>query len=585
MLRGQGRLRAGGGGVAMPGGALGIWYVDQYQSSPRPYVPNSLETAAVSANLFSAPRRCFKNPQFWTLTSGVSVTDANAPDLSAVANQLSTLTYSSGATWAVSPSSSTLTTLAAGTYTMGLTVRWKGTGSADFKLGPFSAPESKTATGTVARYSVTFVHGGGNFYPVFKSPDDVSDANFEFGDFECFSGSVDLGTGVPDTHLYMRKNPSDTSTSYADGALDFTGGARGLIQFPVAQSLTAGTCLFVWSRTGNGFNSAYDTILSENSGWNTFSIGPTLNNAVGPRINSTTYSLSQQNANLYDPVGGGWAVGVQAWNASGADQWINDVKLGSRSAAVASVSIRDLNVGFLQESFYCGSKIAAIALYDEKLSDAEIRQAVASLKARVARSGITADPQRFIVYCGDSITYGSNGSPGYVHRYAVAASPTFRGINLAVGGQTVAGATSSLASADAIIPADKGTRKFIFHGAWGANDLGTDNSATFLTALESMFTARKTAGFTHCVAGTILPRTSAGDGGVQFNIDRNAANTTIRTWEGGTLDAVADFAANATIGADASSNDTTYYAADKVHPIDAGHAIMATIEATAVDAV
>src|SRR5206468_322623 len=62
---------AGAAPPAMPAGALGIWWFDAYSATPRPHVPNALDTAAPPASFISAPRRLFTKPMFWDGGSGV----------------------------------------------------------------------------------------------------------------------------------------------------------------------------------------------------------------------------------------------------------------------------------------------------------------------------------------------------------------------------------------------------------------------------------------------------------------------------------------------------------------------------------
>jgi hypothetical protein len=71
---------------------------------------------------------------------------------------------------------------------------------------------------------------------------------------------------------------------------------------------------------------------------------------------------------------------------------------------------------------------------------------------------------------------------------------------------------------------------------------------------------------------TVTPRNNA-----TFNARRAIVNSAFRTsWVGVHADAIADFAADPTMGPDAAASNTTYYA-DGVHPTAAGQAILETI--------
>ena len=78
--------------------------------------------------------------------------------------------------------------------------------------------------------------------------------------------------------------------------------------------------------------------------------------------------------------------------------------------------------------------------------------------------------------------------------------------------------------------------------------------------------------------GTILPSTASG-----FNTARNTVNTTLRTWVGTHCDAIADFAADATMGPDAAASNATYYS-DGTHPTAAGQVILETVIRSVINA-
>ena len=73
------------------------------------------------------------------------------------------------------------------------------------------------------------------------------------------------------------------------------------------------------------------------------------------------------------------------------------------------------------------------------------------------------------------------------------------------------------------------------------------------------------------MVGTVTPRTVGG-----FNTARNTVNPILRTWVGSYCDAIADFAADATIGADAHASDVAKYG-DGTHPTNATQIVMESI--------
>lgn len=147
--------------------------------------------------------------------------------------------------------------------------------------------------------------------------------------------------------------------------------------------------------------------------------------------------------------------------------------------------------------------------------------------------------------------------------------------------------TAAASSLDALLTTpSQPTQTNILSVEIGANDLGNNisfggNPNGFTTALATYLDARRAAGW-KVVIHTILSR-SDGTNSTLFNPDRATANTTIRTWLGTHADAIADVAADATIGPDGVSDNLTYYNADKVHPIDAAYAIWEPITRAAVN--
>jgi lysophospholipase L1-like esterase len=118
----------------------------------------------------------------------------------------------------------------------------------------------------------------------------------------------------------------------------------------------------------------------------------------------------------------------------------------------------------------------------------------------------------------------------------------------------------------------------------GANDLLTPGTAAaLLPTVQSLCDDIRSAGF-KVALHTCLARNSAGDGGTYFNAQRAIYNTAIRGWVGTHVDAIIDIAADSTIGTDAAANNTTYFNADKTHPLDAAYVIWETIARPVLDA-
>jgi lysophospholipase L1-like esterase len=193
--------------------------------------------------------------------------------------------------------------------------------------------------------------------------------------------------------------------------------------------------------------------------------------------------------------------------------------------------------------------------------------------------------ERILICEGDSITGGYSTAYPYVATY----SPGVMGANYAISGSTISSISSRASVIDAIWPSDIATttKKYIFSLLIGANDLTAYSAATvtstYIPLLQSYLTSRRAAGAGNIkiVLCTVTPRTDS-----TFNTNRAVLNSWITTSavSGGWADAIADFAGDATIGADASASNATYYR-DGLHPTDAGFAVMAPIFASAVGSI
>lgn len=140
------------------------------------------------------------------------------------------------------------------------------------------------------------------------------------------------------------------------------------------------------------------------------------------------------------------------------------------------------------------------------------------------------------------------------------------------------------AALDALIDPDAATNVLVVN--CGSNDIAADQrNATGEQAaadLAAYCADRQTAGWT-VVVTTVLPRTSTGVG-ANYETRRTTLNTAIRADWATYADALADTAADTTIGDATDSDNTTYYS-DKVHLTFAGRHIAGPIIAAAIESV
>lgn len=198
----------------------------------------------------------------------------------------------------------------------------------------------------------------------------------------------------------------------------------------------------------------------------------------------------------------------------------------------------------------------------------------------------------WIVFHGDSITNGwtttnrsTNGDhafPYLANATAVANHGWYTGfIQRGYDGASYSGVYLSLTplTTDAITRIDPflaqtGTKWLVIFA--GTNDIfgGGKTGAQTAALLQTYVADRIAAGWSanHIIVCTMLPRGGS-------DTARDALNADIRSNAVSVGYLVADLAANATIGVANANTNLTYYAADQIHPIDAGHTIIASIVA------
>lgn len=238
---------------------------------------------------------------------------------------------------------------------------------------------------------------------------------------------------------------------------------------------------------------------------------------------------------------------------------------------------------------YITGDLAEIWLYSAAHTSLQVQQAVSALKGRW---GITnANPlRRRVAFDGDSITsVAAIPSPFTVRVINClagnCASPTpitnsnWFGDVYAVTGQTVVQmAADAVAQIDSTFNGHRAKEILLAFG--GTNDLYLGASAATLQAnYEAYCAARQAAGY-KVVACTILPRSNSGTP-VGFEAARQTFNTWLRANYLTFADALADFAADPTMGDAGDETNPTFYL-DLVHPTDAGYNILAPIAATAI---
>lgn len=241
------------------------------------------------------------------------------------------------------------------------------------------------------------------------------------------------------------------------------------------------------------------------------------------------------------------------------------------------------NLGFTGNTLFLGGQSSTTFLWPGHIGEIIIlnREVTAVEYARTVRY-LTAKWNMYakplFVCAGNSLTSGQ-GSTGGTSQALSASGTNYPSRLLAAIGSTYDVRTSSFGGrkldnmiaedtdfAD-MMTAGPGQRRVVL--AWEiTNQLNTGSSKeTTLALLQQYCLARKAAGF-NVLVGTCLNR---GDGGANFNADRQWINTQILAGYTAYADGVVDFAAVSQLS---DYTNTTYFNADTIHLTDAGYQIV-----------
>jgi lysophospholipase L1-like esterase len=600
--------RPGGGVPAtllaqMPATPVGLWRMDQYSTSPRAFVPNDVDATATRKSLVGPGRRNFANASFWKANSITAITDsgATAPDGSGDATILNMASNGNLSPILASDGS---TDLPNGTYKMGVNVRWRGTGTASFQLGNYpSQMTTFTPTTSWARYAVTVTVSGGTAFLIIFSPGAATD--IEICDFEVFSGSADLGPEAVSSGIYFQKNTAATAnpSTPVNGQLDLSNGNNiPFIQFPTGENMGSFSLLWNSKWVASSYNSAAQVVLanmSPPSNYTKFYTGLYGNGGLGGAMNGTNFFTNGTDADTVDSINRNTSTFCFTYDGATAKMYCNGQLLAQNSVAATAQTIADFFFNTYNNVGFSGYKYGALALYTRALSSSEATTGCNALTSYCSGLGAAQEPLRFVMFDGDSLTginglgssSGAGGTPGWVRLTAKGASPIIRAADLAVSGSKISDLVSRAATVDSYLPASKNGRQYILHLFVGTNDifaltipdatLSADVTA-ITNSLATYIAARRAAGWDKIVVGTLLDRTNGTDGGTQFETAQSQFNGTVRGWVGTTIDAVSDFAANASLGAAGAANNATNFG-DKIHLTTAGYALADPIARTAIN--
>lgn len=553
----------GSAGVAAPtlaAGAIGVWYADTAQATPRRAIPNAMSVAPLSQNLLAAPRRLFGSTEFWTGAGGtVTITDDAATSNDGL-TEASTVVMAAGTLFRPAQT----VNIAAGTYTLVAEAKRNAGSDQTFcmsKDNTGTRSSVMTATSAWQRFVYTFTSGTSTAITQLSicTVDGVTAANLQIGNFELFAGSSDLGATVLSGHMYCGFSHNDTTATVGAGELDLSTGGMGLIQFGSAQSITTGiTVQAMICKVTAG--SSYQSFLSDVKSYTKFSACTEVGSVPYVFLQAADGTLfGQTPSKLWSLLNIGYHVFTMRANGTTIDLWVDDVKLFSMTQPFTAFSFKDLWTGIVATlSLSSGYKQNSLVVYGSALTDSAVRANVSYLQTRLSLSALAVGTiNKIIVSEGDSIT---GGFP-YSYPYQGVFTGTVLGVNLGVSGSTIANLVSRVARVNDIVPPVKGARKFVFTAMDGANDIATLGASTYLANLDAYINTSITASYNGKIVGTVLPNANAA-----INTQRNLANPVLRTWPGSAkCTSIMDFASDATYGTDAAGANTAYYP-DGTHP-------------------
>lgn len=576
----------GGGGSSDPIAALapiGLWYMDEYQTTPRNAVRNRAVATVPSANLLSAPRRLFNNGSFY-LPNNVTISD-NAAVGSDGLTQASTVVWGSADAYI----QMTGMTLPVGSYLLALDVRTTDGSTVSFRMGPNAAMQTKSATPAWQPFTCPITVSGSPSDPnvlIIRSVDSATPANLAICDARIFSGGVDLGADVLAGHMYFGHNNYDSGQpSFSGGVITLNASGKwGTVQLPIPKVLTAFTAVAVGQRKAvpGGQLQAY---ISKVQSYTDFSALHD-NAASSPATQYNGNSAINLAEGLFDYKTNDWHTITTRYSTPNYSVWMEDMKFAVGSTASETATIADMWVGVaLNTGIFSKYALSAIALFDKALTDAEVRTVAAALKARAALSGLTVGNSKFLAAEGDSITFGTGGTNGgYANLFGPNSSPTVNGRVFAIAGSTLANVVSRLTADAAMLPASKAGRLYIYSLLIGRNDLlgYPGGTAAYAAAVSAHMANVKAAGFDRTVLMTVLPSTVPG-----FNAERNALNaiyTGVGWSASNNVDVVCDTASDITMGPDAAASNVLLYG-DGTHPTNLGYTTLETVYRPAINGI
>lgn len=439
--------------------------------------------------------------------------------------------------------------------------------------GGWSAAKSIPAVGWV-RITTTFTAtSSGTALTAAVGADAAGDAM----DILVYGAQIEVG---PVATAYIPASGSQYTTgspTWSAQGLDFSGGTKYANTFIKNTAFRQATiyCVCKWpTGSGNNASSGYAGLVGATYGSPGFSLSALESSYPQFTFNGTGSSNGTGNTVTATAIrDGNWHLVIGVYDGVNVRLKMDDLELASYAAAIAPTYASELRLSTLNNSNYTfPGQIAYASIYQVGHNETQIAAQRAAITAYCATKGITLTTvPKFVLFEGDSITSTTIGQfvPGAM---AALTNPVpYR--NFATPGNALTDIAGRAATDDAF--ANPARTRNVFWLLDGRNEnYGSVPAATFVASLKTFCQTRQSAGW-RVVVATLLPSTSSG-----YNTWRNSVNALIRA-DTSFYSALADFGADATMGADATASNTTYYS-DGTHPTAAGGAILAPIATTAL---
>lgn len=526
-------------------------------------INNRVFTPAAYVNLLgiAAERNFNPSGRYWTRQSIASITDdfaANPLDATSTASRITTTT---GASKFIFRNFSNLTNGAQ--YTLSLYVKSNTGSDQTFRMSyDFATTVTKTATTaawTRETLTFTFTTGTRQIIPL------LCNAAGDAVDILVYGIKLEAGATatayVPIDHADNFAMTTGTWPAWGSGYLNFTGAQHAAGMWQTSKSVTTVSmyALARWNSGQTPFLASYAPLIGEDYTNNILFLGMAdLSNEYPYFRFGGSGSLV---ANLVQTKDTTWHVLSATYDGTTMRMYLDDTEVAISTASRSAQTVQRIFIATANNAAYFPGDIAYLAVYDTGHSAGQVAQNYAALKAVGASRSLTvSDLTKFVYAEGDSITANLLSYAAVGLR---AVSPIVQGRSFAVGGSTLAIMSLRSASVDAAFKAAR--TKNILSVLIGANDLGTINGNTYFTSVKAYCVARKAANpDLKIVMVTVLPQSNA-----TVNTNRGLFNTAVRN-DPSFYDALADFAADATVGTDAAGSDTGLYP-DGLHPTDAVH--------------